>query len=192
MLRIGRLQLSLEGLLLVAGLMAGAAWLGSCGARGDGARVAEVAALKLENDSLRRQRARVDTVFRIQRDTFYLRRQRVDTLTQTVELWKRDTLRVVEYVQRADSALRACSALVLTCERRAEIADRESANLRRQVRLLEQGTARAWTAAGLSYEASTGEIGAWVERDLFRGRGGIGITPGVNGLRVELRGGLRW
>jgi hypothetical protein len=134
----------------------------------------------------------VDTVWRVQRDTFVVRRTRVDTLTRTVEQWKHDTIAVVRYVREADSTIKACSALVVTCEQRAEIRDRENVNLRRQVRLLEQGTARAWTAAGLSYDPASGDVGAWVDRDLWRIRGGVGITPGVNGLRAELRAGWRW
>lgn len=192
MIRLGRLQISLEGLVLVVALVAVAGWLGSWGARGQGARASELKALRAQFDSLTRERARVDTVWRIQRDTFYVRRQRVDTLTRTVELWKHDTLRVVEYVQQADSAIRACSALVVTCERRAELFGQEIGNLRRQVRLLERAEARAWTAAGLSYDARTGAVGGWVDRDLWRIRGGLGVTPGADGLRVELRAGWRW
>lgn len=57
-------------------------------------------------------------VYRI--DTVRLTRLRVatDTLTQTVEVWKRDTVKVVEYVTKADSALKACTQVIGTCEAR--------------------------------------------------------------------------
>lgn len=86
-----------------------------------GAAEAEGKEWKRQLDSLAKVGARVDTVYRVQRDTFYVRRVRVDTLTQTVELWKHDTTKVVEYVAQADSTIKACSALVLTCEERSAI-----------------------------------------------------------------------
>ena len=97
-----------------------------------GAAEAGERAARLELDSLRKVGARVDTVFRIQRDTFYVRRLRVDTLTQTVELWKHDTTKVVEYVQQADSTIKACGALVLTCEERGALYRGEIAAMQRR------------------------------------------------------------
>lgn len=67
-------------------------------------------------DSLERVSAKLDTVYVVQRDTLWRRIARLDTLTVTVEQWKHDTVRVVEYVTRADSVVRACTALVVTCE----------------------------------------------------------------------------
>jgi len=107
-------------------------------------------------DSIATAGARVDTVWRVQVDTFYVRRQRVDTLTRTVELWKRDTLRVVEYVQQADSTIRACSALVVTCEERGALyraelqawARRWDARPKPPSRLEEAAEAAMWAAAG--------------------------------------------
>lgn len=74
-------------------------------------------------DSLATVTARVDTIYT--RDTLTLWRQvrATDTLTATVEVWKRDTLRVVEYVQKADSTIRSCAAAVLTCEARVAVRD---------------------------------------------------------------------
>lgn len=67
-------------------------------------------------DSLEQVSARLDTVY--QRDTVRLWRSvtQLDTLTVRVESWKHDTVRVVEYVTRADSTVRACLAVVRTCE----------------------------------------------------------------------------
>jgi hypothetical protein len=93
------------------------------GARGEAAR------LRRSLDSLATVSARVDTVYAVQRDTLWRRIARTDTLTATVEVWKRDTLRVVEYVTRADSAIRACVATVLTCEERVALRDQRLAKL---------------------------------------------------------------
>ncbi len=105
--------------VLALACLALAAWAG------DGARDAagEAARLRAANDSLARVAARVDTVY--QRDTLRLWRavRAVDTLTVTVDQWKHDTVRVVEYVQRADLAIRACVATVTTCEQRVALRD---------------------------------------------------------------------
>jgi hypothetical protein len=87
----------------------------------DAERQSAVYAARL--DSLAAVAARVDTVYT--RDTLTLWRQvrRTDTLTQTVEAWKHDTVRVVEYVRQADSTIRSCTATVLTCEQRVAVRD---------------------------------------------------------------------
>lgn len=191
-LRIGRWQLSLEGLALLAAVALGAGWLGSCGARGDGARAAQLEQLRAENDSLRQIRRGLDTVYRADTVRLWRTKERWDTAFVDVERWKHDTVEVVRYVALADSTIRACTAALSTCELRAGLLGSENRNLRRQVRLLEQGAARAWTAAGLSYDPGSGDVGAWVERDLWRFRAGLGVTPGRDGIRAELRGGWRW
>lgn len=63
----------------------------------------------------------LDTLY--QRDTLRLTRWREkwDTVRQDVERWKHDTVRVVEYVQVADSTIRACTAALRTCEQRAAL-----------------------------------------------------------------------
>lgn len=121
-----------------------------------GAAEAEGARWKLEADSLRKVGARVDTLWRVQRDTFYVRRVRVDTLTQTVEIWKRDTLKVVEYVAQADSTIKACSALVLTCEERGVIYEAQL---------------RAWERRWETREKPPSEMWKWGERILLFGLG---------------------
>lgn len=167
---------------------------------------AELKRLRAQRDSLAATRQRIDTVYAGEKLVFAGLKERWDTLRvahleRLLDSLRRagiaspETVRVevpVQVLVTADSTIRACSALVLTCEQRVEIRDRENANLSRQVQLLERRTSRAWTAAGLSYDPRTGDVGGWVERDLWRFRGGVGITPGVNGLRAELRAGWRW
>jgi hypothetical protein len=69
-------------------------------------------------DSLTKLSARVDTVYRERVRTLTREVVRLDTLTRTVEHWKHDTLRVVEYVERADSTVKACLAVVQSCDER--------------------------------------------------------------------------
>jgi hypothetical protein len=45
-------------------------------------------------------------------------RLRLDTMSTTVELWKHDTVKVVEYVAKADSTVRVCAQALQTCEQR--------------------------------------------------------------------------
>lgn len=82
-------------------------------------------------DTLIVRERQLDTVFL--RDTIRLTRWRTqfDTLTDSVEVWKHDTLRVVEYVRVADSTVAACTDALATCEA-------QKANLRAQ-----RDTARA-------------------------------------------------
>lgn len=103
----------LLGMLLVFAVLYGA----DQRARG----AAEARHWKARADSLEARVARIDTVIVVQRDTFLVRRARVDTMTVTVESWKHDTVKVVEYVTAADSAIRACSALVLSCDQRDSV-----------------------------------------------------------------------
>jgi|GEM_PF-5649103 len=64
---------------------------------------------------------RADSLAKVYRiDTLRLWKvQRVtDSLTVTVDRWKHDTLRVVEYVAKADTAIKACVQALGTCEAR--------------------------------------------------------------------------
>ena len=89
------------------------------------------------------QKKRADSLsLRYVRDTVRLWKtiRRTDTLTQTVEQWKHDTVKVVEFVQQADSTIKACTQALATCEQRigAERArgnalQGEAALLRRQM-----------------------------------------------------------
>lgn len=96
--------------------------------------------------------ARLDTVY--VRDTLTLWRtvRRIDTLTQTVERWKTDTLAVIRYVTLADSTLQACASVVRTCEQRLEL---ERQNSVKATQTLQQALTEAkrdrwlWALAGL-------------------------------------------
>lgn len=188
MLRIGRFQISLEGLILVVALVVAGSWAGRCAGEQDGATKAALEAALAENDSLKRVQWRVDTLFVAQRDTFIRWRTRWDTAFVDVERWKRDTLEVVRYVYLADSTIRACRAVVQTCEQRVAVRDRRIAALETAVLASLRLNGRPWTAAGVSYDPVTGKLGGFVDRDVWRGRVGASVQPG----RVELRAGVRW
>lgn len=93
--------------------------------RARGAAEAQGARWKLELDSLAKVARRVDTVHLVRRDTMYRRIARVDTMTVTVDQWKHDTVRVVEYVTRTEAALRACTQADTTCVERVANRDRQ-------------------------------------------------------------------
>lgn len=83
-----------------------------------GAAEAEGARWKAELDSLSQVVRRVDTVYQVRRDTFYVQRRKLDTLTVTVERWMHDTTEVVRYVALADSTVRACTLALQSCDER--------------------------------------------------------------------------
>lgn len=120
---------------------------------------AESARLRRANDSLAVLSARVDTVYSRDTTTLWRVKRSTDTLTQTVEAWKYDTIRVVEYVARADSTIQACVATVLTCEARVAVRDSRIAVLDSLNRATEQRLTRerriGWRdkalAVGLGY-----------------------------------------
>ena len=86
-------------------------------ARAESKRLASVV------DSLTKVRARVDTVHATTVRNVVRQVTRLDTLTRDVEVWKRDTLVVVEYVTRADSLARACAALIDSCDEKVRVRD---------------------------------------------------------------------
>ena len=104
--------------LAVVGCARNAAW--------DGLRT-EVRRHEARADSLGKLVRGADTVYVHQRDTLLRDIAVVDTLTVTVERWKRDTLQVVRYVARADSALRACVSTMSACEERVRLRDAQHA-----------------------------------------------------------------
>ncbi len=127
-----------QGRLILLALGAAAALI--AGAWELGRRDGMAAGLASERAAVVETLVVLDTVYR--RDTVRLRRlvTRWDTLRQTVDRWKHDTLVVERVVQVADSTVRACRATVLTCEqrvalttRRAELAEEELAIYRRRV-----------------------------------------------------------
>jgi hypothetical protein len=101
---------------------------------------AEKKLLLARADSLARA-YRIDTV----RLTTY--RLRLDTLNTTVELWKTDTIRVLEYVAAADSVVKSCYNALSTCDARVgaisgALAASETAN--RALRRLVPPPSAAW------------------------------------------------
>jgi len=141
MIRLGRFQLSLEGValfVLVGGLLLGGV---QCSARRDGVWAERARRAEAESDSLKRLVRVVDTIYR--RDTVVLWRVKAttDTMTQTVDRWKHDTVEVVRYVRLADSTIRACTIALGTCEERVRLRDARIAALGRQ---LEASQPRPW------------------------------------------------
>lgn len=129
---------------------------------------------------------RVDTV------TFRQVRRLTDTMTVTVAEWKHDTTRVVEYVTLADSAIRSCSAALGTCEQRIAAADAVTAEVRTQLALTRSILSRPWTSAGVAYDPHASRWGGYLDRDWWRLRAGVSVTPDAGGTRVGLRVGVRW
>ena len=141
-------RLALLALGAAAALVAGAWELGRRDGRAEG--------LAVERAAVVETLAVLDTVYL--RDTLRLRVlvTRWDTLRQTVDRWKHDTITVERVVQVADSTIRACTATVLTCEqrvalttRRAELAEEELAIHRRRIPTRrEQAVTHGLAAAG--------------------------------------------
>ena len=141
-------RLVLLALGAAAALVAGAWELGRRDGRAEGLAVKRAAVVETL--------AVLDTVYL--RDTLRLRVlvTRWDTLRQTVDRWKHDTITVERVVQVADSTIRACTATVLTCEqrvalttRRAELAEDELAIHRRRIPTRrEQAMTHGLAAAG--------------------------------------------
>jgi hypothetical protein len=187
-MRIGRWQLSLEGLVLVAVLAFAASWVGRCSGEQDGSALADLDRLEAENDSLKRVQRRVDTLYQVQRDTFLLRRTRIDTLVRTVEHWKHDTTEVVRFVVQAESTIAACTALVVSCDERVRLRDQRIALSDRALKASEALRLRPWTSAGVVYDPVAQQAGVYVDRDVWRLRVGASLTP----KSAQLRAGVRW
>jgi hypothetical protein len=104
--------------LVVGGVAAGAGWLAL-----NNAHQREVGKLDLllthAKADAKAAKVRADSLEKVYRvDTLRLTKiKRVtDSLTVTVESWKHDTVKVVEYVAKADTAIRACVQALGTCE----------------------------------------------------------------------------
>lgn len=96
--------------------------------------------LSVTRADLKRAKVRIDSLERAYRvDTLRMWRtvRTLDTLTVNVERWKHDTLKVVEYVAKADTTIKACTMALSTCEARvgAERDGRLAAE--KQVKLLQ-------------------------------------------------------
>jgi hypothetical protein len=124
---------SLAGWVLLGAVAVAALGLYGREQRARGRAEAQLVALRAAYDSLGRVQRRVDTVHRVQRDTLYRRIARVDTMTLTVREWMHDTVEVIRYVTRTDSALRACLAADSTCTARLGVRDLRITNLEGQL-----------------------------------------------------------
>ena len=80
----------------------------------------------VSSDSLLAQKARLETLYVRDTQVFWRTKTRWDTLILSVDRWKTDTLQVVQYIQLADSSLRACASALQTCEQRLSIARQEA------------------------------------------------------------------
>ena len=88
------------------------------------------------NADLRHQADSLSKVYRT--DTLRLTKIRrvTDSLTVTVDQWKHDTVKVVEYVAKADSTIKVCSLALQTCEQRVSVAQRGWDGARDEIKLL--------------------------------------------------------
>lgn len=178
--------------LLVAALFVG--WLSSC--QQEERRVGAALVL-LDSAGARAQRLkrRADSLAKVYRtDTVRLWRtlRTLDTLTETVDRWKHDTTRVVEFVEVAEAAAVSCRATIATCEERFATATARTQTVRDSLTAYMALVARPWTAAGLAWDPHAQRVGAFVDRDWSRLRAGLSVTPDARGLRVGVRLGLRW
>jgi hypothetical protein len=101
-----------------------------------GKRDVQIEDLEHANAGLLHARDSLTIVYRT--DTLRLTkiRQVTDSLTVTVERWKHDTLKVVEYVTKADSTIRVCTAALQTCDQRVGVAQRGWDGARAEIKLL--------------------------------------------------------
>lgn len=114
--------------------------------------------LQISFDSLNKVSTRLDTQY--VRDTILLRRliRSTDTLTQTVELWKHDTVQVVRYVTQTDSTIKACNSALHTCEEKDAINIGKIVNLQEQLRKKDDLIPSRWDY--IKRDTRSGLIGA--------------------------------
>ena len=95
-----------------------------------------IAQAEQENATLRAREDSLAKAYRV--DTLRLWRtvRALDTLTVSVDHWKTDTLKVVEYVGKADSTVKACTLALGTCEQRVAVAQKGWDNARREIATL--------------------------------------------------------
>ncbi len=125
---------------------------------------------------VRKQSARVDTVYR--RDTVKLTRTiaRTDSLRDTLLVHLTDTLKVREFIAAADSTIHACTEVANTCATRLALKDQEIAALTIKVKAAPAALdARHWYSdriacgpyAGIDYHGKPSAGGA-CQISLFR------------------------
>jgi len=131
--------------------------------RAIGKRDIQIHQYEVANHALRAEADSLAKAYRV--DTLRLTRLklRTDTLTQTVERWKRDTLTVVEYVTRADSTIKACTQALSTCDERVGVAQRGWAGARDEMKVLKASFPSPvqkwrWGAAGALVGAVVGRL----------------------------------
>ena len=106
-----------------------------------------IAAAERTNADLRHLADSLAKAYRVDTVRFRVIRTQVDTLTRTVENWKTDTLKVVEYVTKADSTIKVCSMALATCEERVAVAQRGWDGARKEIAILKANypsKARPW------------------------------------------------
>ena len=120
-----------------------------------GALNAQIAAQEQTNADLRRAQDSLAKAYRT--DTLRLTKIRrvTDSLTVTVDQWKHDTVKVVEYVVKADSTIKVCSLALQTCEQRVSVAQRGWDGARDEIKLLKASIspAKKWLWAGVGVGA---------------------------------------
>lgn len=101
--------------LLVVGLLYG------CEQRARGRAEADGARWRSELAALRGRTARVDTVYRVEKQTFTRWRDSVVTLRDSLTVT--DTVEVLRFIATQDSTIASCQALIVTCEQRVAVRD---------------------------------------------------------------------
>lgn len=153
----------LYGLLAVALIAGYQGW--AYHQREVGKRDLLIAQAERTNADLRHAADSLAKVYRV--DTLRLTKIRrvTDSLTVTVDRWKHDTLRVVEYVIKADSTIKVCTAALSTCEARVGIATRGWDNARAEIATLKANypsKARPWLYGALG--AGAGYLAGRLQR----------------------------
>lgn len=173
-------------LVLVGGF---AAWQGQWAEREIGTALAERDTARAANQRAARRIRVAELALRV--DTIRLTRWLTirDTLRDSLTIT--DTLEVLRFIAVQDSALQACVDVRRSCEMLA-LALRDSAAAVRDELFAERKLGRRpWTSAGLELD-NRGVLGGYVERDWWRFRGGLSVTPAPGELRAGVRFGLRW
>lgn len=158
----------------------------SCQDRRTGVLMAERDRARAESRRLARAVRTADVVYL--RDTVRLWR----TVNTYSEVRVRDTLvrNDTVFIPRivADNAVASCKATVLSCEARVAKRDGLLASQARELAASRALENRPYWSVGPEYDALSGGIGGYVERDLWRFRAGVSVTPERIGVRV----GVRW
>ena len=117
-------------------------------------------ALTAKRDTVVREIRVVETRYRT--DTLRLRewRTRWDTVARDVERWKHDTVRVVQFVQVADSTIRACTTALTSCDRLRQLQQERAELAEQQLAIGQRGQRRRQLVTGIVAAAAGVAIGA--------------------------------